>query len=423
VSSIIPNYNSVVRSHKGTTVSDYQKRITATFLKHCSQDKAYEWLSANSKSLGRLEGGFSHKYGEPARERKVLEYLLLRRKNPLIDLGLAQFACTPHVLRTIFARGGPGVRCAVLANPFLFGSSLFREVIDLRKVVIRGNRRELEALAVNAHLPDQFYEHLISRTEYFTELDDRNYKFMLYRLGDNARLSVPYDETFLDGYSDYRYHEVFTAAWQLCATVPTTQEWAAVLVHLLHKAQSPVGFKEVGQVIERWRIDPPKTEDDRYYYPGDAFYLRSRLADLLEADEQLLNSPDLALRQSFYRRFSPWKFKNWPEFLGKDSEEFVQEAVCGNLSLWQSHEERDRLQRVAWDCPDPDSGMMMPNIYRGREKSLREEHPEWFHDEDDEYSADPSAVARRMEKLLKSIDEKLENLAVEQERSPKKWWK
>jgi len=405
-------------------VSDYQKRITATFLKHCSQDKAYEWLSANSKLSEGLKEGFSRRY-ELERERKVLEYLLLRRKNPLIDLGLAQFACTPHVLKTAFARGGPGVRCAALANPFLFDSSLLPEdsVINLREVVIRGNRRELEALAVNAHLPDEFYEHLINRTEYFAELDDRNCKFMLYHLGDNSRLSATYDETFLDGFSDYMYHEVFTAAWQLCATVPATQEWAAVLVHLLYKAQSPVGFKEVGEVIERWRIDPPKKEDDRYYNSGHAFYLRSRLADLLEADEQLLNSPDLALRQSFYRRFSPWKFKNWPEFLEKDGEEFVQEAASGNLSLWKSKEERDRLRQVAWDCPDPHSDMMMPNIYRGREKSLREEHPEWFHDEDDEYSTDPSSVARRMEKLLKSIDEKLENLAVEQERSPKKWWK
>jgi hypothetical protein len=402
-------------------VSDYQKRITATFLKHCSQDKAYEWLSTNSKLSEGLKEGFSRRH-ELERERKVLEYLLLRRKNPLIDLGLAQFACTPHVLRTVFARGGPGVRCAVLANPFLFDSSVLREdsVINLREVVIRGNRRELEALAVNAHLPDEINEHLINRTEYFAELDDHNYKFMLYRLGDNSRLSAIYDDTFFDGYSDYKYHKVFTAAWQLCATVPTTQEWAAVLVHLLYKAQSPIGFKEVGQVIERWRIDPPKKEDGRYYNPGYAFYLRSRLSDLLEADEQLLNSPDLALRQSFYRRFSPWKFKNWPEFLEKDGEEFIQEAIH-NLSLWQSQQERDRLEKVAWDCPDPHSDMMMPNIYRGREKSLREEHPEWFYDEDDEHSADPSAVARRMEKVLKSIDEKIENLAVEQERSPKKW--
>lgn len=378
-------------------MSDYQKRITATFLQHCSPDKAYEWLSTNWRSPEGASGG-----RELERERKVLEYLLLRRKNPLIDLGLAQFGCTPYVLRTVFARGGAGVRCAVLANPLLFDSSLLR-ANSLRAIVKRSNRRELEALALNAHLPDAFYEHLLKRTEYFAELSERDYKFMLYHLGDNARLATPYDDIYLDGYRDYKYHSVFTAAWQLTATVPTTQEWAEVLVHLLYKAQMPVGFQEVEQVIERWRIDPPKNEDDRYYYPGDGFDLRSRLADLLEADERLLNSPDLALRQSFYRRFSLWKFKNWPEFLEKDGEE------------------RDRLQQVAWACPDPHSDMMMPNIYRAREQSLREEHPEWFYEEDDEYSTDLSAAVRRMERLVRSISEKLEAVAIEQEQLSKRW--
>src|SRR5207249_674770 len=103
-----------------------------------------------------------------------------------------------------------------------------------------------------------------------------------------------------------------------------------VLNRLLYKAQPPGGFKkEVEQAIERWRIDPPKKEDDRYYNPGHGFDLRSRLADLLEADERLLNSPDLALRQSFYRRFSPWKFKNWPTFIERDGE-FAFDEFVGN---------------------------------------------------------------------------------------------
>jgi hypothetical protein len=243
-----------VRSHtKETNVSDYQKRITATFLQHCSPDKAYEWLSTHWRSPEGASGGLAQRW-ELERERKVLEYLLLRRKNPLIDLGLAQFGCTPYVLRTVFARGGAGVRCAVLVHPLLFDSSLLREdsVINLRAIVKRSNRRELEALALNAHLPDTFYEHLLKRTEYFAELSERDYQFMLDRLGDNARLATPYDNTYVDGYRDYKYHSVFTAAWQLTATVPTTQEWAAVLVHLLYKAQMPVGFQEVEQVIERW---------------------------------------------------------------------------------------------------------------------------------------------------------------------------
>ncbi len=399
---------------------DYEKRITATFLSNCFPDKAYDWLSANAKALVGV--GVSRLW-DLKRERKVLEYLLLRRKSPLIDLGLAQFGCTPYVLRTVFNRGGAGVRCAVLANAALFDHELLSEdpVVDLKAVAKRGNRKELEALALNPHLPDSAYENLVHRKEHFSELSDRDHKIMLYRLGDNSRLAASYDDTYLDGYKEYKHHSVFTAVWQLAATAPTTQEWAAVLIHLLHKAQPPVGLKDTPQIIERWRIDPPRKDGDRYYNPGYGFDLRSRLADLLEADDNLLGAADPALRHSFYRRFSPWKYKNWPEFLQKDGEKFVQEAMQ-NTALWKSTDERERLEKVAWESPDPSSDMMMPNVFRAREKSHREEHPEWFHAEDDEYSTDPNAVARRTEKLLKSIAERLDALSVEEE-PKRRWWK
>jgi hypothetical protein len=364
---------------------------------------------------------FSRKW-DLQRENRVVEYVLLRRRHPLIDLGLAQYARSPHVLRIVFGRGNSGDRCAVLSNPFFFDVGWLSEgaVVRLEPVLKRGNRREVEALALNPHLPDSFYEHLIKKTKYFADLDDRTYKLMLYRLGENPRLSSSYDDTYLDGYKDYKFHSVFTAAWELTMTAPTTEEWAGILAHLLHRAQTPIGFKEVAKVIERWRIDPPRKDDDSYYKPGYGFDLRSRLADLLEADDNLLNSQDSALRHSFYRRFSPRKYKNWPDFLQRDGEAFVQEAMQ-NMDLWRTAEEREKLQKVAWASPDPRSDMMMPNVFRAREKSLRETHPEWFHAEDDEYSNDPNAVARRVEKLLKSIAEKLEALSVE-ETPKRKWW-
>ena len=286
----------------------------------------------------------------------------------------------------VFNRGNAGVRCAVLSSPYLIDQSFLSDresLIELGMVVTQGNHSELEALALNPHLPDKFYVHLLERTGYFAELDERNYMFMLYNLGENARLSTPYDDTFLDGWSDFTYHEVFKAAWQLSTSVPANQEWAYVLMSLLRKTQPPVNFENVEEVIERWRIDPTNDNEDDYYSPGNAFDLRSRLADLLKADEKLLNSPDLALRKSFYRRFSPWEFENWPDFLEKDGEAFVENAI-ENISLWESSTERRKLREVAWDCPDPYSSMSMPNMYRGRAEWLEKEHPEWFQLEDDE---------------------------------------
>lgn len=400
---------------------DYEKRITAAFLKNCSPDAAYNWLHERAKALAE-EGANGRRNWDAQSEHRVLEYVLLRRRHPLIDVGLAQHGRTGHVLRVVFGRGNAGVRCAVLANRFLFKSDFLSEgpVVDLGPLLKHGNRRELEALALNPHLPDSFYEDLIKRTAAFANVDDRTYTSMLYRLGDNPRLSASYDDTFLDGYSDYKFHSVLTAAWELTATAPNTKDWAAILSHLLHKAKPPVGFKDVMNVIQRWQIDTPRRDDDSYYFPGYGFNLRSRLADLLEPDDTLLNSPDFALRQSFYRRFSPRTYKDWPDFLQRDGEEFVQEAMQ-NTELWRIPEERERLHKVAWASPDPRSDMMMPNAFRAREKWYRKEHPEWFHQEEDEYSNDSSAVVRRMEQLLKSIAEQLDSMS-SQETPKRRWW-
>ena len=357
-------------------------------------------------------------------QRKVLEYILLRRKNNLIDLGLAQYGCTPTTLRRVFERGTTGIRCAVLSNIFLIDQSLLGDTpaVDIPRIVSGGRRDELRSLALNPYLPDDYYLNLLNKEKYFSKLSEQDHQYMLVCLGDNQRLAAKYDNLFLDGYTDYKYNKVFSVAWQLTMTAPCTQEWAAILYRMLKKAISPVGFTELEQAIERWRIDAPGEEDDKYKIHSDSFYLRTRLADLLKDDENLLNASDVALRRSFYRRFRPAFFPNWPEFINKDGEDFVWETL-GNIHLWKSQSERERLHQLTWDCPDPSSDMNMPNIYRYREKLYREQFPEWFQDEDDENSLEVGATIRRVEKYLKVIDEKVDNLSIANDSQPKKWWR
>lgn len=393
---------------------DYEKRITATFLSTCSAQKAYEWLSEYSKASTVSDVTVARVWGL-ARERRVLEYLLLRRKDKLIDLGLAQFSYTPHVLRTVFARGTSGIRCAVLANHLLNELDHLgrKPVFDLSMIATLGNRDELEALALNPHLPNLLYEHLLDRTAYFAGLDELNYKFMLSRLGENIRLSTPYEKagsTIWPWSKEHEYNGVFSKAWRLTTRVPATEEWAEVLLKLLHKAEGGLRKEEIAQTIARWQIDPPRKDDvneaDLFFYPGSGYDLRSRLADLLNADDSLLNAEDPALRHSFYRRFHPWEYKKWTEFFQKDGESFVWEAMQ-NMNLWKTKEVRDQLREIAYDTPYTELGNMTGMFLR-RENAVRKTHTEWFYPEDDKHSTDPNAALRRMENLLKSIAEKLE---------------
>ena len=67
---------------------------------------------------------------------------------------------------------------------------------------------------------------------------------------------------------------------------------------------------DVHASIARWRIDDKPVHAEKWYEMSPSFYLRSTIADLLEADDDLLGSDDLALRRSFYRRFQPCRYKN-----------------------------------------------------------------------------------------------------------------
>ena len=406
----------------GQIMKRYEKRITASFLWNCSPEKAYEWLSKNWE-VPKVGGfrGFARAEFDSA--RRPLEYLLYRRNDPLIDIGLAQYGYVSSVLKRVFRRGDSGVRCAILASPALLGCGLLQNdpIVNLSAVLEKGHFSELEALASNPYMNTDFYENLLNRQKYFAELTDKNFKIMVYHLGDNPRLATEYDEDFFDGWADYHYNRIFKTAWELAANVPATQEWAYILNHFLSDTVLPFNLDNKTQVIDRWRIDPPKENNDSYYVPPNSFYLRSRLADLLEANDELLNSPDLALRRSFYRRFLPWDYKDWPDFLKKDGEEFL-ETACWNPKLWSNQTERKKLSALAWDCPDPHSDMQMPNLYKGRESYYRKEHPEWFYEEDDEFSSEPDAINRQTNKLLTKIDKKLENLMFRTDEKQKKWW-
>jgi hypothetical protein len=202
-----------------------------------------------------------------------------------------------------------------------------------RKILRTGKRSLVNGLLQNTNLSTEFLEQLLRRRGHFSGIPDDRFIQILYALSGNKRLSKPYDSPYFDGWLEYKYNQVFDAAWDLTRAAPTDQKWAAVLSSLLWRANRPPGFKDSEATIERWKIDEPIEQEPKWYLRSDSFNLRSYIADFSRPDDDLLHSSDAALRMSFYRRFSPWRYKSWPDFLTRDGEEFVN-AALENLELW-----------------------------------------------------------------------------------------
>ena len=374
-----------------------QQRIEATFLTQCSPQAAYDWL-------------FEHRYIDDDVPpwlfdfSKILEYLLVRRDDLLIDLGIARFGHSSKTIRRVFKRGNIGVRCAALSNVHIGPGGIFREgwieERDIKELIRIGPKAELESLAKNRFLHDDALEQIIERKGAFVDLSDDQYIHMLMWLGCNRRMSAKYDRRILNGLAEYSHERVFSLAWDLARHLPATKAYAYVLYKLLQNTALPVRFDNPESLLERWRIEKEPKDGKRAL--AYSYYLRSRLSDVLEADEKLFSSNDPAVRESFYRRFSPRKFKDWASFIERDGE-FAFDGMVENNELWCSTENRELLRDIAWKIPDPHSSMSAPNTYNAVEERKRKENPEWFVEEDSEYSNAPDAIVRRIEKKLNKV--------------------
>jgi hypothetical protein len=339
-----------------------QSIIDGKFLNLCPASEAVAWLKGKREAIQNLRFGF--RGGENQHE----EQTLTARNDPYIDFGLARYGWCAKACKQVYERGDHAIKCTFLAHFPNGGFDRITNAFSLADQQPNG-AEELQALMTNTSLVDETFTNCFEQKGPFANLTEEDFQGVLCYAGDNSRLSTPYDDSYLDGWSDYSYHSVFKAAWELTATAPNTPRWANVLYQLLRNCEPPPTSFEPIPVLSRWHL-----QDDY------GFYLRSRLADLLKADNALLNSKDPALRQSFYRRFNPASYQRWWEFATADQEYFLDEALW-NQFLWRTAETRSELRRLCWAHPDPRSNLDKPNFYNGREKRMREEHPEFFADE------------------------------------------
>jgi hypothetical protein len=381
-------------------VDTYETEIEAAFLTHCSPQAAYEWLREHQPPDD-----------DGHRDSQALESLLLGRKDRLIDLGIARFGRTPEAVKLVMKRGGDGVRCAALANRAFTHEprSISRTLLtpdEIKAIVAGGISPELEALVKHPRLGENQITHLLERREGFADVPDRQYAVMLVWLSENPTMATARDERMRHPEAEIERRRIFECAWELARTLPTEELYAEALSCLLMGTHLPTGYVKAEEVIARWRLETQATSR-RYKY--HSHFLRSRLADTLPPNDQLLNSGDLAVRESFYRRFDPGRYAQWATFVERDGEAAFQ-AMIRNEQLWRSQALRAGLKDAAWKVPDKYSDMNAPILFEMVEDRYRKERPQWFWDEDDEYSAEPDAAIRRLEAKVDGLAVSVERL-------------
>jgi hypothetical protein len=284
----------------------------------------------------------------------------------------------PTSQKQLYARADEALRCVILANTPKGGFNYNLENVVAEPSVERLG--ELHALMSNPHLPNSLFQQCFARHGVFGKLTENDFRKLIIQVADNPRLSTPYDESrwagWRDGLTEHDYNKVFSDAWNLANSIPTTEPWAYALWMLLRQTQPPLIF-EPKHAINRWQVDPPIEPSEQYPLRPYSFGLRSRLADLLKADEALLQADDLALRLSFYRRFNPARFPNWSQFYDRDGEDLL-DAARSNEALWQSGSDRDRLSELHWQHSraDPSHDLLLPNQFNSIERKMKTDHPD-----------------------------------------------
>lgn len=193
-----------------------------------------------------------------------VELALLARRDPLVDLGLAQYGLTGEVLRDLYQRSlrgtgdgdqDLGIRVAVLANQLapgrFFESNPVVNSTELARLANEGTDDEVKALLTNP-MTRTYVGSLYRRKAPFDTLTDDRFRALVEFSSRNTRLYFSDDTP--DG-PDLTHMDIERGIYQMLATVPTSLPWLWTLDALLfnYLPTSMYGRKDILEVIQRWR--------------------------------------------------------------------------------------------------------------------------------------------------------------------------
>ncbi|MBT6530006.1 MAG: hypothetical protein HOK99_03735 [Betaproteobacteria bacterium] len=381
--------------------------IEAYILENASEEYVFEWFQEHSVD-------------------EETELALLQDAGPIVKLGLALFGRSEQVVKELFASEDEAIRKAVLAGRSFGGSGMVGWETGswivtegcLSKLVDDGEGELLTTLLHNPQCDEKIIADLYRKSGVFSAITDEAWFGYVgaSRTYLAARRTSDAPRVFES--------DIFAAAWGLFELAPVTDDWAMQLEwvsdlllpdKLLFRNWRPYwpdvssGNLNIEQALSRWNKEG---EDYHACRIAIAYFLN---------DSEKQNSEDLALRQSYYRRFygSPEGIR---KYFDKDKYRFL-EAAFHNDWLYLEKQTRDALEEC-WrevggdpstlgDAPTGDLGKLQDRVkyvtFDERESEVRAAFPDRFQKDVVPIDTEPDYVAEIKERLAK-IEYNLANI-------------
>jgi hypothetical protein len=369
-------------------LKSYKSIIEQAVLQAQSSEVVFRFLQENSAS--------NHDLADSNMLLEDAELALFARRDPLINLGLAQFGRWHSTLKLLFQESSPlnAIKLSVLSNRQAGGAffpvCLFENKTQMVEWLVNASDIELTALFENPKLDDLFITGFLKLAEPWSAIPDKRISFIVGLFQNNERFRQAYDDAYFDGSAAASYSAVFDAGWGLSSRVEVNDSWASALSGL-YQQLLPESWtvKEPLQIAERWLVEPrlngkisPRDSYINRNWLSSHQGVRKGLARLALSEnknlvEFLLQSDDPAFRAAVYSesRLNPSQIID----AYKRDGDFAFTQSIRNEKNWVSEDSRGVFRKIAGFAATQDSeGLDLVNLLVSVESHMQKAHPEWF---------------------------------------------
>jgi len=355
---------------------------------------------------------------------KDLGRKLLDRKEPLINLVLAEYSNDDDLLKELFDSGNKAARIAVLSNTnenfFPKGRKWLSEEY-LQSICDDSN--EASAFFGNKILCGRELETVFLKTGFYSELPHDLWIDIVYHALHNPnvtkRKAVDYYAT--DGWAEYEDTLPRSAAWSLLDTLEVTFKNTTLLYYAFYETGIPFELPAVvkkdentdysakieketlrffQRVIDRWSARNCK-ENLAYDSDGEeSFYFKALREGIASSApiyrksilEFLKTHTDIYVRRGYYRVFSPSKAEEIEELFKLDGKHFLESAILNqNLYRTKPLNIRKAFERIVYFSGDDNQTIEFEDrqrireIYDRKAQELSSDNPQLYCKDPDDY--------------------------------------